>query len=55
MRSRTNNIQLLAIVKRKVLDKYSMMTILQPIMSDLIKLVSMERLTTYRKMGYNYK
>lgn len=41
MRSKTNSIQLLAIVKRKILDKYGMETVLQPIMDDLEKLVKL--------------
>ena len=39
MRSQTNSIQLVAIVKRKLIDKYSMKLILQPIITDLKKLV----------------
>ena len=39
MRSQTNSIQLVAIVKRKFINNYSMKVILQPIFEDLKKLV----------------
>lgn len=53
LRSKMQSIQLVALVKKRVLDQYGITAVLRPMVEDLKKLVSELKLTYHNRLHEN--